>query len=135
MSTKRVRPDGQISKEEYDDQQQQQSNSSSLTFVRASENDVSNRRMVAPNKSSNKKKQELALHLQCLNKSFSDWFHHQIKNDESSNCVDAVQDYIEYVTQLEDRFLRIYGEVMAITTVGLNPNQTYLLYNLHFFSC
>lgn len=48
-----------------------------------------------------------------LNTSFMEYFRDCIANDPQQYMIDAVQDYIDYAHQLEDRYLRSYGEVMT----------------------
>lgn len=67
--------------------------------------------MLVP-KTSNKKK-EFVKHMKELNRSFYDWFKSCVTKDPSQFMNDAVQDYIDYATQLEDRYLRSFGEVMT----------------------
>ena len=48
-----------------------------------------------------------------LNQSFYEWFKTCYQEDPNQFMNDAVQDYIDYATQLEDRYLRSFGEVMT----------------------
>lgn len=111
---KRTREDGQLSKEDYERnnaQDQAASSSGPGTFQRATPNTLASRRMIIP-KVSNKKK-EFAKYIKELNRSFATYFRECVANDPNQFLVDAVQDYIDYANQLEDRYLRSYGEVMT----------------------
>lgn len=109
---KRGREDGHLSKEEYE------MSSAAITqpgsFIRADAAALSTRR-IATSKSSSKK-EELAKHIRCLNRSFLDWFSSTISSDASALCVDGAQDYIDYINALEDRYCRRYGEVLTFGT-------------------
>jgi hypothetical protein len=48
-----------------------------------------------------------------LNSSFLSYFRDCVAKDPQQYLTDAVQDYIDYANQLEDRYLRSYGEVMT----------------------
>ncbi len=67
--------------------------------------------MLVP-KTSNKK-QEFVKHMKELNSSFYEWFRKCVRDDPTQFMNDAVQDYIDYSAQLEDRYLRSFGEVMT----------------------
>lgn len=59
------------------------------------------------------KKKEFVKYIKELNMSFMKYFCDCISNDPKQYMIDAVQDYIDYANQLEDRYLRSYGEVMT----------------------
>lgn len=69
------------------------------------------RKIVKP-KLTNKKK-EFVKYIRELNQSFVTYFRDCIAQDSKQFMIDAVQDYIDYANQLEDRYLRSYGEVMT----------------------
>lgn len=48
-----------------------------------------------------------------LNRSFYDFFKKCVTDDPNQFMSAAVQDYIDFAKQLEDRYLRSYGEVMT----------------------
>lgn len=79
--------------------------------MRATPNTLASRRMLVPKTSS--KKKEFVKHMKVLNQSFFDWFGTCVRADPNQFMNDAVQDYIDYASQLEDRYLRSYGEVMT----------------------
>lgn len=59
------------------------------------------------------KKKEFIKHIRALNDSFFSWFQEQVESDPTASLKDGVQDYIDYVTQLESRYLTEYGEVLT----------------------
>jgi regulator of chromosome condensation len=59
------------------------------------------------------KRKELVNHIKTLNKNFSDWFRNEYQKDPNVCMIDGVQDYIDYMKQLEDKYLRSYGEVLT----------------------
>ena len=59
------------------------------------------------------KKREFLKHTKELNRGFADWFKKQIQANPLGIMVDAIQDYLDYAKQLEDRYLRSYGEVLT----------------------
>lgn len=107
---KRNRIDGQVSRQEYDedyDEPAQQPGS----FSRATPNTLAGRKFISAQRGD--KKFEFAKHIKALNSTFHAWFTSQVKNDAGADLQDGVQDYIDYVSQLEDRYLRSYGEVLT----------------------
>lgn len=117
MSIKRIREDGHLSQEEYNRQNQLQDSSSrplfggSVPFTRADANVLSSRRILTVSKRG--RNEEFARHLKALNSSFLKWFKEELKN---KSCVDlsvGSQDYVDYIAQLEDRYLKTYGEVLT----------------------
>lgn len=59
------------------------------------------------------KKVEFAKHIKALNCSFHIWFGQQIRADPTADLLSGVQDYIDYISQIEGRYLRSYGEVLT----------------------
>ena len=74
------------------------------------------------------KKTEFIRHISALNGSFFEWFQEQYDKDPHADLRDGVQDYIDYVHQLQDRYLKEYGEVL---TFGSGGNLPYMLSALH----
>ena len=59
------------------------------------------------------KKSEFIRHISALNVSFFEWFQSQYNADKYADMRDGVQDYIDYVNQLQDRYLKEFGEVLT----------------------
>ena len=114
---KRIRHDGQVSKQEYDQDVQisqthsQFSKESYLSDYRATPETLSSRRILSIKRGD--KKLEFAKHIKALNNSFHSWFRNEIKLSPSANLINGVQDYIDYSSQLESRYLRRFGEVLT----------------------
>ena len=111
---KRGRTDGQVRKEDY--YQAEENNFHMNTqnpgaFNRATPTTLATRRKVVSNISV--KKREFLDHIFALNSKFYQWFQKEYAEDSSSDMTDGIQDYISFVKELEDRYLRIYGEVMT----------------------
>ena len=112
---KRNRVNGHVSKEAYEEG----SGSSSSGFgIRANETELAGRRMVSVSTKKSKKKEEFAKHIQSLHKGFYDWVKTQSSSSSSkhaskSNLKMGVQDCVNYISELEDRYLRTYGEVLT----------------------
>lgn len=107
---KRNRVDGQLSKSEYEKREIYEENVPNI-FSKATPNTLASRRMVTAQRFS--KKHEFIKYIKVLNKSLHHWFKEQVQLDSSVDLSAAAQDYIDYATQLEDRFLRKYGEVLT----------------------
>jgi hypothetical protein len=107
---KRGRTDGQVRKEDYY-QQQNNSEASPGAFLRATPGTLATRRKVVSNISV--KKREFLDHIFALNTNFHDWYCKEYEADSSSDMTEGIKDYISYVSELEDRYLRTYGEVMT----------------------
>jgi len=77
------------------------------------------------------KKTEFIRHISALNGSFFEWFQEQYDKDHYADLSDGVQDYIDYVHQLQDRYLKEYGEVLTFgsggnCTVSCEPRNMYI---------
>lgn len=107
---KRNRVDGQVSREEYDDERESPTQSPG-NFSRATPNTLASRKFLSAQRGD--KKIEFAKHIKALNSTFYAWFGQQVKTDASADLLNGVQDYIDYISQLEDRYLRSYGEVLT----------------------
>lgn len=59
------------------------------------------------------KKKEFMRHIAALNSNFFEWFQRQYQEDKYADLSLGVQDYIDYVNQLQDRYLNEYGEVLT----------------------
>lgn len=59
------------------------------------------------------KRKEFLRHLRVLNTSFFDWLERHIVEEPQSSLADAAQDYVDYAAQLQDRYLKEYGEVFT----------------------
>jgi regulator of chromosome condensation len=55
----------------------------------------------------------LALHLKVLNESFHSWLKKEVAADNHADLSLGFQDYVDYVTVLENRYARKYGEVLT----------------------
>jgi regulator of chromosome condensation len=51
--------------------------------------------------------------MKTLNAAFYEWFRGQVKSNSCADLVNGAQDYIDFSTQLEERYLRSYGEVLT----------------------
>lgn len=107
---KRNRIDGQVSRQEYDEDYDMPVQHPG-SFSRATPNTLATRKFLSAKRGD--KKVEFAKHIKALNSSFYTWFGEQVGADSSADLLNGVQDYIDYVTQLEDRYLRSYGEVLT----------------------
>jgi len=107
---KRKNIDGQLSREEYDDMEEYSSYQPG-TFTKATPNTLANRRRITVTRAD--KKTEFSIHIQTLNNSFTKWFREQTSKDPSVDLSNGVQDYIDYSSQLHDRYLKSYGEVLT----------------------
>jgi len=72
---------------------------------------LSSRRIVAAKRID--KKLEFVKHMKSLNQSFSRWFCDKARECPDDLMIEAAQDYIDYAIQLQDRYLRTYGEVLT----------------------
>ncbi len=84
------------------------------TFLKATPGTLAGRRIVTANIVS--KKREFVRHISALNRSFHQWFRSQCAEDPTADLSDGVQDYIDYANQLQDRYLKEYGEVLTFGT-------------------
>eukprot|EP01036_Dinobryon_divergens_P029735 gene29735-38876_t len=122
---KRIREgvDGQISKEEFHSVDHVLSEKVG-EFSRAAPEVVSQRRLVTARRGGltdmlqqESKKEQFLRHVAALNKSFFAWFtdltQDKDKGKDGIDFIDGFQDYIDYASKLEDRFLRSYGEVLT----------------------
>ncbi len=92
---------------------------------------MASRRIVSAQR--NNKQDQFAKHITALNTTFHDWFNEQFKLDPQADLTDGfqarsrlnylqqllltvlitLQDYIDHLSVLEDRYLRTYGEVLT----------------------
>lgn len=108
---KRKNEDGQLSRNAYDDDYIS-SNQHPGPFSKATPNTLANRKFLSAQRCENRKI-EFAKHIGALNSSFHVWFRDQVNNDASANLLSGVQDFLDYISHLEDRYLRSYGEVLT----------------------
>ena len=124
---KRNRVDGQLSKQQYhdvdgdehdgeehgdgDDEHHDMEAQRPGQFLRATPNTLATRKFLTAHRED--KKVEFGRHLKALNSSFHQWFTQQTALDACADLLNGVQDYINYASQLEDRYLRSYGEVLT----------------------
>ena len=128
---KRVRADGQVSKDYYfSDGAEKQELPSDIT--RAAPNVLSTRRMVVALRQPDKKEQ-FAQHVEALNTSFFEWFRDQFNSHPSYDMSDGFQDYVDYAGILEDRFLRTYGEVLTFGSGAFLSLFLFLFLSLFLF--
>lgn len=60
------------------------------------------------------KRNEFARHVEILNKQFYNFCKQELSNkNKNTLCIEASQDYIDYIQQLRDRYLREYGIIMT----------------------
>lgn len=108
---KRIRDDGQLSRSEYEQSIQSVAGSQDA-FSKADASTLAGRRILSASRGESKKL-EFIKHIKELNASFRSWFQEQIQQDFKANLSNAVQDYIDYASQLESRYLRQYGECLT----------------------
>ena len=108
---KRNRIDGKLSKQEYDEDHDNMPALHPGEFSKATPNTLASRKFLTANRED--KKIEFGRHLKALNSSFHQWFAQQTVIDSCADLLNGVQDYIDYASQLEDRYLRSYGEVLT----------------------
>eukprot|EP01039_Chlorochromonas_danica_P000336 gene336-360_t len=113
---KRGRTDGHLNKEELaaieeEEEAYHREITAKNEFVRATPNTLASRRIVTAQRKD--KKEQFAKHLVSLNKNFYSWLREQIAADACVDLSDGFQDYVDYVSSLEDRYLRTYGEVLT----------------------
>ena len=60
---------------------------------------MANRRIVTV--TNRNKKEQFATHIKALNQSFHDWFHDQMKADDSADYTDGFQVYCIYLSIIE----------------------------------
>ena len=116
MKRSRGEEEGQVSRAAYESNVDiSSSSSSSAFFARADATTLASRRMVSTSAAhrGESKKLEFVKHIKELNTSFRVWFQEQVQLDAAANLSSGVQDYIDYATQLEGRYLRRYGEVLT----------------------
>ena len=82
-----------------------------IAFAKATPNTLSTRRMVTSRVLN--KKTEFIRHISALNTAFFEWFQSQYDLDKYADMSLGVRDYIDYVNQLQDRYLKEYGEVLT----------------------
>jgi len=80
-------------------------------MIKATPRTLSNRRIVSAKRID--RKLEFYKNIYALNVAFRDWFREKYQENKEGIFVDAAQDYLDYVSQLEDRYLRAYGEVLT----------------------
>ena len=107
---KRIRGDGQVSRQEYDEDCSDGYQHPG-SFLSATPSTLATRKFLSVRRGD--KKVEFAKHIKALNSSFHIWFGQQIRADATADLLSGVQDYIDYVSQIEDRYLRSYGEVLT----------------------
>jgi regulator of chromosome condensation len=110
---KRVRVDGQVARSEYhiDDEYDARDEFQPGTFARATPGTLAGRRQLKAIKLD--RTAEFARHLKALNCSFLSWFKGELSKNPSGNLDEGVQDCIDYITSLKDRYLRDHGEVLT----------------------
>jgi hypothetical protein len=108
---KRKNEDGQMSRDAYDEDFSS-SNQHPGAFSKATPNTLANRKYISAHRGENRKV-EFANHIGALNTSFHAWFRDQVTNDPAANLLNGVQDFLDYISHLEDRYLRSYGEVLT----------------------
>lgn len=116
MLTKRSRSDGQVSKEDYEKEEinSQITSEVSSNFSKANAEVMASRKVLVANR--NSRQEEFLRHIKALNQSFFDWFKLQLSkqhNQKPLSLVEGSQDYIDYMNQLENRFLKTHGEVLT----------------------
>lgn len=108
---KRGRTDGQVRKEDYYQSEESSAPSNPGAFLRATPGTLASRRKVVSNISV--KKREFLDHIFSLNSKFYEWFQSECQADDNNDMTDGIHDYISFVKELEDRYLRTYGEVLT----------------------
>ena len=109
---KRIRGDGQVSRQEYDEDYDGAAQSQHPgSFSRATPRTLATRKFYSVQRG--EKKIQFAKHVKTLNSSFHAWFGQQVRTDASADLLSGVQDYIDYISQIEGRYLRSYGEVLT----------------------
>ena len=109
--SKRVREDGQFSREEYGQQQLLPSEQGGSSFARADPQTLSSRRILtAPKRGRN---EECARHIKALNASFISWFREELKSKPHADLAAGSQDYSDYMSQINNRYLKTHGEVLT----------------------
>eukprot|EP01032_Pedospumella_encystans_P008897 gene8897-10515_t len=112
---KRGRTDGHLTKEEVLEETAQSGSryqGGNVGFARASAETLAQRRIVVAPKPASKRA-EFAKHINGLNNSFYKWLQTEITKDATADLTNGFQDYVDHVTSLEDRYLRVYGEVLT----------------------
>jgi len=112
---KRIREDGHLSKEELEAESNRGGGGGGGGvdfFSRAGPEALALRRKAATSQRVDKK-EEFARHIETLNVSFYDWFKEQVGKDGAADLQAGAQDYVDHVCQIEDRYLRSYGEVLT----------------------
>lgn len=112
MATKRYRDEDHLPKEDYFRAEEEEEPVQSIFgFSKATPNTRGARTILKAQRVD--RKQEFIRHIRSLNASIHKFFSQQLSTDEAVDLVSAAQDYIDYSTQLEDRYLRRYGEVLT----------------------
>jgi len=117
MASKRGRSseDGQLAREEYEYAAAQDADlwGNPGTFSRASAGTLNNRRKVVAKAKKANRKGEFVRHVKELNVSFRTWFRAEAARDGGVCLVDASRNFLDYLQQLQDRYLRTDGEVFT----------------------
>ena len=59
------------------------------------------------------RRSEFMHHLKALNISIHDWFQNNLKGQSLADLSSAAQEYSGYIKNIENRYLRKYGEVLT----------------------
>lgn len=106
---KRNRVDGQMSRSEYEEDYDGYQEPGS--FSKATPNTLASRKFLQAQRGD--RKIQFANHIKALNSSFYAWFIEQVRADGSADLLSGVQDYIDYSSRIEERYLLSYGEVLT----------------------
>lgn len=111
-SSKRRRENGQVSREEYE-YETSLCTTNDIGITRASPLTISNRRQLKSKKNCNTQRKEYYGQVRSLNIGFVDYVRGEVAQDPSACLATGAQDYLNYITSLESRYMREQGLVLT----------------------
>jgi len=106
----RVDDEGQQSRSEYELNENSFSSGPGV-FSRASFGTLQSRKMVSAKRAD--RRSEYVRHVKALNHTFSVWFRAEIARDPGACLASGAQNWLDYRSRLEERYLRCHGEVLT----------------------
>jgi len=109
---KRGRENGQITKEEYEFEEEKMTQQPG-SFIKADADTLAGRKRKKAKTCQQLRKEEFHASVYDLNLQFTSWAKEQFSKNPKAPIIEAARDYITYIKQLEDQYLREYGEVLT----------------------
>lgn len=109
---KRVRTDGQLSKDEYE-ATQQGSQLQPGSFARADAATMATRQTLTAHSQEGKLRREFNRQVRNVNASIAKWVDEELSSDPDADLTAGLKDYVGYIAQMEERYRRKVGVVLT----------------------